>query len=459
LAASRLRSLGSQALLERLEHRLPLLTGGRRDAPERQRTLRATIEWSYDLLPPELQPLFARLAVFSTFTLEGAEHVAGATFDDVDALVEASLVKALRDDRFFMLETIREYALEQLEAQGDADEIRERHAEFFLELAQRANLNEEADGAMLHSLVIPEHNNIRAALEWTTATQRGELGLRLAIALENFWVTNDPLEGARWIEGLLPSGPPPPSTIHALALRCLGNCATIAGTGDGELLYEQSLAEFRELGDELRTAIGLHRVAVRALMRGDDDRARQLADESLAGHRRTGFRKGEGSIVSLLGDLARRAGEPERALGLYERSGEVARESGFTWWEKHTLISQALAYFALGRPENAAERLRSALELARQMGDRVGNVDALALLARAAVERDEPTQAGWLWGAVEAESERGSIAGWDPQSRYFEPVRDLFGDSAFEAGRAAGLKAELDEAVAAALAGETPSVE
>jgi hypothetical protein len=93
------------------------------------------------------------------------------------------------------------------------------------------------------------------------------------------------------------------------------------------------------------------------------------------------------------------------------------------------------------------------------MGDRVGNADVLALLARAAVDRHDPTHAGWLWGAVEAESGRGGIPGWDPQNHHFDPVRDLFGSSAFEAGRAAGLKAELDEAVAAALAGETPSVE
>ena len=459
LAASRLRSLGSQALLDRLDRRLPLLTGGRRDAPERQRTLRATIEWSYDLLPPKLQKLFARLAVFATFTLEGAEKVAGATFDDVDALVEASLLKPLPDDRFFMLETIREYALEQLDAQDEADEIRERHAEFFLELAQSANLNEEAGGVMLHRLVIPEHNNIRAALEWTTAAKRGNLGLQLAIALENFWVTTDAVEGRRWLEGLLPSGPAPPSTIHALALRCLGNCATIAGHGDGELFYEQSLAEFRELGDELRTAIGLHRVAAHAVRRGDDARARQLADESLAGHRRSGFKKGEASILSLLGDLEHRAGEPERALGFYERSTALARETGFTWWEKNTLFAQAVAYLTLGRPDDAVERLLSALELARRMGDRVGKVDSLALLARAAVDRHDATQAGWLWGAVEAESERGAIAGWTPQSVHFDPVRALFGSSAFETGRAVGGEVDLDDAVAAALAGETASVE
>jgi len=128
LAASRLRSLDSNALLGRLEQRLPLLTAGRRDAPERQRTLRATIEWSYDLLDPELQRLFARLGVFATFAAEAAEAVADASFDHVDALVEASLLKPLSTGRFLMLETIREFALAQLRAGGEADGIRLRHA-------------------------------------------------------------------------------------------------------------------------------------------------------------------------------------------------------------------------------------------------------------------------------------------------------------------------------------------
>ena len=228
---------------------------------------------------------------------------------------------------------------------------------------------------------------------------------------------------------------------------------------DGELFYEQSVAEFRELGDELRTAIGLHRVAAHAFRRGDDARARQLADESLAGHRRIGFQKGEASIALLLGDLERRAGEPERALGFYERSMTLARETGFTWWEKHTLFSQALVYFGsagrIRRPRGCARRS----SWQHRMGDRVGQVDSLALLARAAVERHDYSRAGWLWGAVEAESERGSIAGWDPQNQHFEPVRELLGSDAFESGRAAGLKADLNEAVEAALAGDTLSIE
>lgn len=452
LAASRLRSVSAGALLERLDRRLPLLTGGRRDAPERQRTLRATIEWSYDLLPPKLQEVFARLAVFTTFTLEAAEKVADASFDAVDALVEASLVKSLPDDRFLMLETIREYALERLEAGGEPDDIKLRHAEFFLELARSANLNEESDGLMRHSIVIPEHNNIRAALEWTTGTRRGELGLELVVALENFWVTTDPSEGRRWIEGLLPNGPSPPSTVHALVLRCLGNCATMMREDDAASFYDRSVAEFRELGDELRVAIGLHRVAVRVLTAGDDAGARRIADESLAMHRRVGFRKGEAGIVSLLGDLERRSGAPARALELYERSATLARETGFTWWEKNALFGQAIACFALAQPDEAAGRLRAALELAREMDDRIGTLTALGLLARAAVEKGDYQVAGRLWGAVEAEAQRRSVVGWDPDTQHLEPVRRIYGDAAFEAGRVSGQEMAPDDVLDLALA-------
>ncbi|MBA3736204.1 MAG: hypothetical protein H0W90_13590 [Actinobacteria bacterium] len=451
LAAPRLRSLGSAALLERLDRRLPLLTSGRRDAPERQRTLHATIEWSYELLDPALQRLFARLGVFATFTLEAAEAVADAHLERIDALVESSLLKPTRGDRFLMLETIREFALERLETSGEAEAIWLRHAEFFLDLARRASLNQESEGPMRHDLVIPEHNNVRAALAWTTRAGRGELGLSLAGALENFWMTTDPWEGRRWIEDLLPIGPTAPSPTHALALRCLGNSATMAGEDDSESLYEQSLAEFRELGDELRTAVGLHRLAGHALRRGDEAHARRLADESLASHRRTGFKKGEAGVLGLLGELERRSGSLERALELYQRSTALAHETGFTWWEKHALTSQAITYFSLDRPAEGAERLRTALELAQRMGDRIGTLETLALLARAAVEQGDLPLAGRLWGAIEAEVARAPVSGWDPEDQHIAPVARHFGDSDFEAGRCAGHTLPIDDAVATAL--------
>src|SRR5262249_27869711 len=145
LAAARLRTLDSATLLARLDKRLPVLTTGPRDAPERQRTLRATIEWSYDLLADDLRELFVRLGVFAaTFTYDAAETVARATHDTLDGLVEASLVKALPDGRLLMLETIRELALEHMNGLSDRDDLRSRHAAYFLELALTASLDTDA---------------------------------------------------------------------------------------------------------------------------------------------------------------------------------------------------------------------------------------------------------------------------------------------------------------------------
>jgi predicted ATPase/class 3 adenylate cyclase len=451
LAAPRLRSLGSAALLERLEQRLPLLTSGRRDSPERQRTLRATIEWSYDLLDVHLQEMYARLGVFATFTLEGAEAVAGATLDDIDALVEASLLKPVRGDRFLMLETIREFALERLNAAEGSEDVRRRHAEYVAELGERANLTIESEGPMRHRLVASEQNNIRTALSWAIETGNGELGLRIATALENYWMTSDPFEARRWFQALLPLAPDPPSHLHALALRCLGNSAAIDVADEAEDLYEQSLQEVRELGDERRVAVLLQRVAVQALRKGDRERARRLADESLALLRRTGFTKPQAVCFSIVGDLARLAGENERALELYQQGVEVARETGFRWFEKHALLAQALSYFELGRPADAEECSRASLAAARAMDDRIGLIDGLAFLARAAADLGKVERAGWLWGAIEAEVERAPVAGWEYERERTEPY--ILGHSGpeWDEALAAGHRLTLDGAVALAL--------
>jgi predicted ATPase len=148
LAAARTRVLPPDKLLERLERRLPLLTGGQRDAPERQRTLRTAIEWSYDLLSPEDRHLFAQLAVFAgSFDPQAAEHVCDAGLDALEPLVEQSLLRRTEEGRFFYLETIRELALEKLEASGEEEVIRRRHLEHFLALAQSANLHNEAEAS------------------------------------------------------------------------------------------------------------------------------------------------------------------------------------------------------------------------------------------------------------------------------------------------------------------------
>ncbi len=452
LAASRLRSLGPAALLERLDRRLPILTGGRRDAPERQRTLRATIEWSYDLLDPELQHLFSRLSVFAgTFSLEAGESVADASVDELDALVETSLLKAIGDDRFLMLETIRELAAERFEESGGADRVRLRHAEFFTNLAKRANLNMEAEGPMRHDLVIPEHDNFRAALQWTIAAGHIELALRLAIALENFWVTRDQSEGKQLFEQLVPLAEDVDQRLHAFALRCYGNCVAFSDSELAERLYGQSRSEFSELGDDLEAAIVLLRIGARVAFRGDKEQAKQLVEESLDFFSSTGFKKGEGQALSFLAGFERESGEPERALGLLERGLALSRETGFTWQEQNTLVSMAEAFFELDRSRDAGRSAAEALEVARRIGDRGMMIGALMLLARAESEQGREERAGRLWGALEAEVERAPVRWFEEDRQKVEPPILARSGSDFERARVAGRKLLLDEAVEEAL--------
>ncbi len=447
LAASRLRSLGSDALLERLERRLSVLTTGRRDVPERQRTLRATLEWSYDLLDAGLQRAFERLGVFSTFSLEAAEGVADADFDTIDALVEASLLKHVGGERYLMLETIRELALERLEASGEADDVRRRQIVFLTRLAERANLTIEGEGPMRHELVVPERGNVRAALEWAVESGEVELGLRLAGALENFWMTTDPAEGTHWVEALLARGEVEP-WLHGLALRCLGNSAAITGDRLRAVeLYSQSLDDFRKSGDELRVAVGLHRLGINLAAVGKPDEGAALVDEALDYFERRGFLKGEAQCYSFFASRAEAAGAHEEALAHLERCVELCRETGFAWWEIHTLVSQALLLFKLRRLDDAVRCARESLEVARRIDDRVGIFSAIGLISRAAVEAGDQQLAGRLLGALEAENERAPVAVWEnDRSWLVEPILERAGND-FEVGRTQGRKLSFEDAV------------
>src|SRR5439155_483159 len=205
LAAARTKALSPAQILERLEHRLPLLRGGARDAPERQQTLRATIEWSYDLLTDEEKSLFARLAVFrGGCTLDAAEEVVGASLDVLQSLVDKSLLR-YSQERFWMLETIREYAAERLDIQGDRDTIRQRHADYFLRLAEEAepHLTGPQQAPWLERLEV-EHDNFRLSLDSLRRNNRGGEELRLVGALMRFWYVHGHLrEGSRRCEEAL----------------------------------------------------------------------------------------------------------------------------------------------------------------------------------------------------------------------------------------------------------------
>jgi predicted ATPase/class 3 adenylate cyclase len=326
LAAGQLRFLDAATLLERLDQRLPILTGGARDAPDRQQTLRATIEWSYDLLTDETKALFARTAVFvGTFSLEAAEAVADARLESFGGLVQASLIKALAGSRFLMLETIRELARERLAAAPDAEAVRRRHAEYYKALALTASLDTDVPTEQQPEIVIPDAANLRAALEW--ALERGEIefGLELLVALEQFWVLGYTDEGARWFRSFLDRADDLPPLLRARALRSFASSVHFAGDPLADQLCKQSLAIYEELGDEHGIAVLLHRLSIIALQDGDIGLARDRAERSLEIHRRLENDKGACQPLSLLGSLALQSGDRTNGLVLLEESARDSR--------------------------------------------------------------------------------------------------------------------------------------
>jgi predicted ATPase/DNA-binding SARP family transcriptional activator len=458
LAASRVRTLAPVELLDRLDPRLPLLTGGPRDLPARQQTLRATLEWSYGLLDDEERRDLGRLAVFAGgCTLEAAEAVCDITPERISSLLDANFLRraaTARGSRYSMLETIREYASERLEALGDADVVRRRHAEYFLELARSANLASEAPagGEQRYDVVISEQSNIRAAIDWAAATGDVALALELTVALETFWTTSDPFEGVRRLEALLARAGNVPLRLRARALRALSGAASQAGDLElAERTIHESLDGFRAIGDELGVGNLLHRLGMSALNRGEPARAREPLEESLAIFRRHGYRRGEAIDIGGLGHLAQLEGDAEQAEALLEQSAVMAAEEGFTWWEASRRASLAELALAQNRLEDAARRARQTLRLSARIGDRQLSVYALAYLACVAAENGDARRAGRLWGAVEAEETRRPVGHWDGERDQYAarlPARGLpeF-ESGLREGRQLSLLAAIDEAL------------
>jgi predicted ATPase len=415
LAAARTRVLAPDRLLAALEPALPVLTSGRRDAPERQRTLRATIGWSYDLLEPAERSLFARLGVFAgSFTFDAAEEVCGAGLDAVQALVEQSLVRRWSSGRLGMLETIVEYARERLEVSGEAEELRRRHAAYFLVIAEAANLSMESigRGKQRHELVIPERHNLRAAIDWATGADP-ELGLQIAVALENFWVTNDPVEGTRRFEALLARAGDIPLDLRARALRDYGGSAQMSGDLErADLAYEESGRLFREIGDDAGVATSTFRLGNSASWRKDYTLCRRLYEESLETFRRVGDTIGELQVLGNLGAIAAMQGDLEHSRELTERSAALGREVGWVWWEAGQYANLGEVALLSGQIEAGRDHARRSLELALQIGDREALVYALAQLVWVAVDRSDEELASVLWKAIEAEEARRPMPRW-----------------------------------------------
>jgi predicted ATPase/class 3 adenylate cyclase len=459
LAAARLALLDPEELLARLDRRLPLLASASRDAPARQRTLRSAIEWSHDLLEPDEQQLFRRLAVFAgSFRLAAAESVCGAELDILESLVEKSLVRRWGSGRLGMLDTIREYALERLDESPEGKDVRLRHAEYFLAVAESANLSSDRlpSEGQRHDIAIAEQDNIRAALAWALESGSVALGLQLANAIENFWVTHDPEEGIRWFAALFdhPGARAVTPAIRAPALRAYGSALYISGQPEpATRLWEQSLALFEQLGDVLGRAVLLTRLGVSALERGELERARELTEESDELYVRSGDAWGRIMTVGVLGATAREKGDAQRAFDLMAEAAALAHEYRLTWWECGLLAELASLSLNAGRIDEAEAHARKSLALADELRDRPGRIFGVGLLACVAAERGESEHAGLLWGSIEDADAVAPLGGWRRHRRECEALIDEAAGPEFERGRAAGRELTLDAAVAFALAG------
>jgi tetratricopeptide (TPR) repeat protein len=349
-----------------------------------------------------------------------------------------------------MLETIREFALERFAELPARDELRARHAAYYRALALTAGLDTDVPGEQHPEIVIPHAPNLRAALEWALEEGEIEFGLELLVALEQFWVLGYTDEGMRWFSAFLERADDAPQLLRARALRSFGSSAHFAGEFDlAERLWEESLAIYEALGDEHGIAVLLHRLSIPELvLRGDVERARELAERSLELHRKLANDKGAVQPMTLLGALALQAGDRDGGVALLEESAELAGRVPWRWWRAGTLSALADVALAEGREADARPLLREALELALALGDRVGLSWYLSQLALALARDGRGEQAGRIWGAVEAAAAFIPGGPWHRDAAALERDVLALADGEFERGREAGRSLALEEVAA-----------
>ncbi len=416
LAAARVRLLPPPALLARLGRPLALLTGGARDAPARQRTLRATIAWSYDLLAPEEQDLFARLAVFAGgASIEAVEHVElsegfsvlspeSSVLDVLGSLIEQSLVRETGTGegaaRVGMLETIREFALERLEAGGEAEVVARRHAAFFLAMVEEAEgqLTGPQQAVWLDRLEV-EHDNVRAALATLERAGEPEATLRLAGAMWRFWWLRGHLsEGREWLRRSLAEAGAAPLADRARALDGAGVLAESQGDdAEAEAHHEAALALWRELGDRGGMARSLLNLGIAAEKRGDPQRVTALQEAALALSREADDRPGIAAALANQGFTALDRGDHDRAAVCFAESLLLFRELNDQRNLSVILDGLAALAFHAGDFGRAAALFEEALALLRGLGDRLASANALANLGHSVQQLGDVDRAAALY--------------------------------------------------------------
>ena len=445
LAASRTKILSPDELLARLERRLPLLTGGARDLPERQRTLRSAIAWSYDLLEADERGLFARLAVFAGgWSLAAAEAVCGPglavdVLDGLGTLVDDSLVLegsvSSAETRFRMLETIREFAAEQLDSSGDEEEMHRRHARYMTDLAEEAepNLTRETQADWFRRLE-QEHDNFRVALDWAERTGDADTAARIASPLWRFWQQQGHLaEGRARLERVMAMpGSGGRDAVRTRGLGALGGVAYWQGDYEGmEAAWEEAVEIAREIGDPGLIARAIYDYSFVPRVNGDFDGAEALLAETLTVARQAGDRTLIGYATLFLGYGRVQRGDLGAGMSLVKETVAIARETQDRLFLTEALGGLSSIEIFTGDVSRAKEHLLEIVRLQTAAGNRMGLAAVLVPMSMIASHDGRYELAARLNGT--ADRMREELGGGPPAIAY-----STWGDSAEEARRALG---------------------
>lgn len=466
LAAARVGVLPPRALRARLAHCLDVLRSANIDVPDRQRTLRATLDWSYNLLEPRHQDVLSRVAVFvGGFTLESAAAVCAEPADvleDVAALVDKGLVRAeVQPDgepRFRLLETVSQYGLERLTESGQRETTQERQAKWALWLAETASQELNGpDQSRWFDQLEREHENLRAALAWCRDAGRPDMGARMAVALAWFWMVRGHLgEAEQWLEHTWTESALSPTLLAGLLQRAVnialrrGRCAHAAA------LLVRCFPLMAHVSDPMERAEWLHSRARTAAAAGQPGQALPLLDESLNLMSAAGNRFGQAVHDYNEALVLQQTGDWARCTAALERCVSEARALGHQWLLGGALGQLALVAVHQNDWQAATEHGREALRLTSELGDRWNMCHTLALLAWAATAQGAGLSAAKLFGAADAGFEAIGASLWAPLLRLHQrlcaSLRESLASAAFEQACAEGRGWSIEQAVAFVLA-------
>lgn len=461
LAAARIGVLSLTAMLSKLARRLRLLGNGPVDLPERHRTLRDAIGWSFDLLEPQAQTLFTQLAVFSgPFTMEAIEAI--TTVDPLPALESLlghSLVRreAELDGRiwFSILPTIREYADERLAADLARDEVHRRHAEHYRELAEASgHLLETGEQIAVLRRLERDEDNLRAVLSWGLSTGAAEVALRTAAALWHFWeMTSRFTEGRRWLEEVLAIAAEADDLLRA---RVCSGAGTLAfrqdDFGAALLRHREAFQLYRKVGDRAGMAFSLNNIGAQHLEQGDADGAANLFEQA---RELTSEPRLSSFLLCNLAEVAYTRGDHHRARQLHEEALKLAGSLGDAWLTAVGLHNLGVVALALKEPQVAAPHFREGLTVARKLGDSSLTIECIQGLATVAALTGRELIAARLFGA--ASSLRQAIGTSQfPRDKpahdaALDGARQRLGERAFRSEWDTGLGMSISQAVAEAL--------